>query len=82
MGEQHAELLGLQSELTNAALKRAIENAPGEVRDAVDAQPGTSGARKAVRVNPLAWMAVAFLAGTVAGALLRPVVVRAGREAK
>lgn len=81
MDGQHSELLSLQSELANAALKKAMSrDAPGEARKAAEA--GGQGARRAVRVNPLAWMAVAFLAGAVAGALLRPVVVRAGRNVK
>ena len=78
--ERHAELMGLQSELSGAALKAAMEKDAENGLDAA-AATGSRRARQAVRLNPLAWMAVSFLAGVVVGALLRPVTtVRTGRN--
>lgn len=82
--ERESELVGLQSELAGAALKAAMSKGPpadlsGGPRAA--AVVGGQAARRAVRMNPLAWMAASFLAGAVAGSLLRPVrVVRRGRD--
>ncbi|MFG1268620.1 hypothetical protein [Xanthobacter versatilis] len=78
--ERHTELMGLQSELSGAALKAAMETDAAGIDPATEAGPRR--ARRAVRLNPLAWMAVSFLAGVVVGALLRPVtIVRTGRNA-
>ncbi|QRG06451.1 hypothetical protein EZH22_26485 [Xanthobacter dioxanivorans] len=79
--DRHGELLGLQSELSNAALKAAMEtDAPDAVRSAVEA--GEKTVRRAVRLNPMAWVAASFLVGVVMGSLLRPVVVGAGRDGR
>lgn len=75
--ERHTELMGFQSELSGAALKAAMET-----DTAANDAAGETGSRRAVRLNPLAWMAVSFLAGLVVGSLLRPVtIVRTGRNA-
>lgn len=76
---RHAELTRFQSELSGTALKAAMETDAAGPDAAADA--GSGRARRAVRLNPLAWMAVSFLAGVMVGALLRPVtVVRTGRN--
>lgn len=79
--ERQSELVGLQSELAGAALKAAMQKDRESGPEAA-AVAGQKSARRAVRLNPLAWMAVSFLAGAVAGALLRPVTVRGGRTAR
>lgn len=83
--QRHSELMAFQGELAGAALKAAMGADRASGPEAAVAA-GSAGARRAVRVYPLAWMVVAFLAGTVAGALLRPVTVRArvraGRDAR
>ncbi|MDI4665010.1 hypothetical protein K9U40_11805 [Xanthobacter autotrophicus] len=79
--ERHAELMGLRNALSGAPLKAAMAqgqaSGPEAAAEAVGKAGGKS-ARRAVRLNPLAWMAVSFLAGTVVGALLRPVTARTG----
>ncbi|MCL8383100.1 hypothetical protein [Xanthobacter aminoxidans] len=76
--ERESELVELKSELAGVALKAAMAKGPPSGPEAA----GGAKARRAVRMNPLAWMAVSFLAGAVAGSLLRPVrVVRRGRDA-
>ncbi|MFG1280979.1 hypothetical protein [Xanthobacter autotrophicus] len=78
--ERHTELMGFQSELSGAALKAAMET-DAAANDAAG-ETGSRRAGRAVRLNPLAWMAVSFLAGLVVGSLLRPVtIVRTGRNA-
>lgn len=81
--ERESELVGLQSELAGVALKAAMaKGPPSDPPGGSEAAAGGAKARRAVRMNPLAWMAVSFLAGAVAGSLLRPVrVVRRGRDA-
>ncbi len=79
--ERESELVGLQSELAGVALKAAMATDPPSGPEAAAAAGGRT-ARRTVRMNPLMWMAVSFLAGTVAGSLLRPVRwVRRGRDA-
>ena len=80
--ERESELVGLQSELAGVALKAAMAKGPPSDPPGGPEAAGSAKARRAVRMNPLAWMAVSFLAGAVAGSLLRPVrVVRRGRDA-
>lgn len=79
--ERQTELMGLQSELAGTALKAVMEKDQASGPEAA-AAAGQRHVRRTVRVHPLAWMAVSFLAGAVAGALLRPVTVRRGREAR
>ncbi|MEP9352384.1 hypothetical protein ABLE93_02170 [Xanthobacter sp. KR7-65] len=79
--DRELELVGLQSELAGVALRAAMEKDQVSGPKAA-ANAGSRKARRAVRVSPLAWMAVAFMAGAVAGALLRPVTVRRGRDAR
>ncbi|GLI23257.1 hypothetical protein GGQ86_003204 [Xanthobacter flavus] len=79
--ERESELVGLQSELAGVALRAALAKDPPGGPEAAAAAGGAK-ARRTVRMNPLAWMAVSFLAGAVAGSLLRPVRwVRRGRDA-
>lgn len=79
--ERESELVGLQSELAGVALRAAMSKDPPSGPEAV-AAAGSARARRTVRMSPLAWMAVAFVAGTVAGSLLQPVRwVRRGRDA-
>lgn len=78
--ERESELVGLQSELAGVALKAAMSKGPPGGPEAAAA--GGAKARRTVRMNPLVWMAVSFLAGAVAGSLLQPVRrVRRGRDA-
>ncbi|MFG1201013.1 hypothetical protein V5F29_01275 [Xanthobacter aminoxidans] len=80
--ERESELVGLQSELAGVALKAAMAKGPPSDPPGGPEPAGGAKARRAVRMNPLAWMAVSFLAGAVAGSLLQPVrVVRRGRDA-
>ncbi len=79
--ERESELVGLQSELAGVALKAAMAKDPPSGPEAAAAAGGRT-ARRTVRMNPLMWMAVSFLAGAVAGSLLQPVRrVRRGRDA-
>ena len=79
--ERESELVGLQSELAGVALRAVMSKGPQSGPEAV-AAAGSAKARRTVRMSPLAWMAVAFVAGTVAGSLLQPVRwVRRGRDA-
>lgn len=81
-GEHHAELMRLQSELSNAALKSAMSRDSASAADEEGPVAGlASGVRRVVRLNPLLSLAAAFLVGAVVGALLRPVRLRGmGRE--
>lgn len=79
--ERESELVGLQSELAGVALRAAMSKDPPSGPEAAAAAGGRK-ARRTVRMNPLAWMAVSFLAGAVAGSLLHPVRwTRRGRDA-